>query len=148
MRFGFVGKYSQHYNTSDRISWDDPVYLITTTIQKLGDGVEIKVTARHGQLSDDIQETMKSKVAKLPRFFDRTTGIQVLADLEHSGTPKVEIIVSAEETNDFFASDTGSNVIVALDSAISKIEQQLKKHKEKLISHRNRDHKIPEESAE
>ena len=122
--------------------------LQTNTLLILGDRVEIKVTARHGQLSDDIQETMKSKVAKLPKFFDRTTGIQVLADLEHSGTPKVEIIVSAEETNDFFASDTGSNVIVALDSAISKIEQQLKKHKEKLTSHRGRDHKIPEESTE
>lgn len=115
----------------------------------MGDMVEIKVTAKHGELSDDIQETMKSKVAKLPKFFDRTTGIQVVADLEHSDKPKVEIIVSAEETNDFFASDTGSNVIVALDSTISKIEQQLKKHKEKLISsHRSRDHKIHEELPE
>lgn len=91
---------------------------------------------------------MKSKVAKLPRFFDRTTGIQVLADLEHTDNPKVEIIVSAEETNDFFASDTGTNVIVALDSTIAKIEQQLKKHKEKLIGHRSRDHKIVEEPTE
>ncbi|MEL7498919.1 MAG: ribosome-associated translation inhibitor RaiA [Planctomycetota bacterium] len=110
------------------------------------------MTARHGDLSDSIQETMKAKAAKLPKFFDRTTRIQILADLEHTDNPKVEIIVSAEETNDFFASDTGSNVIVALDSTISKIEQQLKKHKEKLIGNRNRDHKIsdhiPENAAE
>ena len=104
--------------------------------------MEIKVTARHGSLSESTQEAMKAKVAKLPRFFDRTTGIQILVDLEHTDTPKVEIIVSAEETNDFFASDTGSNVIVALDSTISKIEQHLKKHKEKLIGNRNRDHKL------
>jgi len=104
--------------------------------------VEIKVTARHGSLSESTQEAMKAKVAKLPRFFDRTTGIQILADLEHTGTPKVEIIVSAEETSDFFAYDTGINVIVALDSTIAKIEQQLKKHKEKLIGNRNRDHKL------
>jgi len=114
--------------------------------------VEIKVTARHGNLSDSIQETMKSKAGKLPRFFDRMTGIQILADLKHTDIPKVEIIVSAEETNDFFASDTGSNVIVALDSTIAKIEQQLKKHKEQLIGNRNRDHKvqdnIPEGAAE
>ena len=110
--------------------------------------MEIKVTARHGQLSNDIQETMKAKVSKLPKFFDRTTAIQVLVDLEHTSNPKVEIIVSAEETNDFFASDTGSNVMVALDSTISKIEQQLKKHKEKLTGHRSRDHKIVEEPAE
>lgn len=107
--------------------------------------MEIKVTARHGNLSDSIQETMKAKVAKLPRFFDRTTGIQVLADLGHSASPKVEIIISAEETRDFFASDTGNNVIVALDKTIAKIEQQLKKHKEKLIGNRSRDHKISEQ---
>lgn len=105
--------------------------------------MEIKVTAKHGSLSDSIQETMKAKASKLPKFFDRTTGIQILADLEHTENPKVEIIVSAEETNDFFSSDTGSNVIVALDSAISKMEQQLKKHKEKLLGNRSRDHKLP-----
>ena len=107
--------------------------------------MEIKVTAKHGELSDDIQQTMKAKAAKLPKFFDRTTAIQVLADLKHVDNPKVEIIVSAEEVNDFFASDTGANVMVALDSTISKIEQQLKKHKEKLkTGNRNRDHKIAE----
>ena len=103
--------------------------------------MEIKLNAKNGELSDSVQETMKAKVAKLPRFFDRTTGIQVLADLKNSDSPKVEIIVSAEETNDFFASDTGTNVIAALDSTISKIEQQLRKHKEKLTGHRGRDHK-------
>ncbi len=107
--------------------------------------MEIKVNAKNGELSDSVQETMKAKVAKLPRFFDRTTGIQVLADLKNSDSPKVEIIVSAEETNDFFASDTGSNVIAALDSTISKIEQQLRKHKEKLTGHRGRDHKTSHE---
>ena len=118
------------------------------TLQRSYNGgfMEIKVTAKHGELSDDIQETMKAKAAKLPKFFDRTTGIEVVADLKHSGNPKVEIIVSAEETSDFFASDTGTNVIVALDSTISKIEQQLKKHNEKLkIGNRNRDHKIPDD---
>lgn len=103
--------------------------------------MEIKVNAKNGDLSDSVQETMKAKVAKLPRFFDRTTAIHVLADLKNADSPKVEIIVSAEETNDFFASDTGSNVIAALDSTISKMEQQLRKHKEKLTGHRGRDHK-------
>ena len=87
---------------------------------------------------------MISKAGKLPKFFDRTTGIQILADLEHVDNPKVEIIVSAEESNDLFASDTGNNVIVALDSAISKMETQLKKQKAKMIGNRSRDHKHPE----
>jgi putative sigma-54 modulation protein len=106
-----------------------------------GGVVEILFTARHGQVSDSAQETIKNKVAKLPRFFDRLTGIQVVADLIHSDQPKVEIIASAEHANDFFASDTGTNVVTALDSAMAKMEQQLKKHKEKLTAHRHQDHK-------
>jgi putative sigma-54 modulation protein len=98
--------------------------------------VEIKLIARHGELTDELQNTMKAKVANLPRLFNRTTGIQVIADLSSSIAPKVEIIVSAEEVNDFFASQTGSNVLAALDLTISKIEQQLRKHKEKLTEHR------------
>ena len=105
----------------------------------MGRIVEVKVVAKNGELSDSIQETIKQKVSKLPRFFDRTTGIQVVADLQHTSNPKVEVILSAEETNDFFASDTGSNVITALDSVIGKMEQQLKKHKSKLTEHRGRD---------
>jgi putative sigma-54 modulation protein len=98
--------------------------------------VEIKLTARHGELSEDLQNTIRAKVANLPRLFNRTTGIQVVADLSNSIAPKVEIIVNAEEANDFFASQSGSNVLAALDLTISKIEQQLRKHKEKLTEHR------------
>lgn len=98
--------------------------------------MEIKVNAKHGELSEDVIQTMKDKVSNLPRFFNRTTGIQVIADLSNAVSPKVEIIVSAEETKDFFASQTGSNVIAALDLTISKIEQQMRKHKDKLTEHR------------
>ena len=100
--------------------------------------MEIKVNARNGDLPGSIQEKIQAKVSKLPRFFDRTTGINVIVDLKHTDNPKVEVIVSAEQTEDFFAADTGSNVIVALDSVINKIERQLRKHKEKITEHRGR----------
>jgi len=106
-----------------------------------GEILEIRINVRNGSISDEIQKTIEQKVAKLPKFYDRTTGIQVVADIRHTDTPKVEIIVSAEETNDFVASDTGSNVLTALEKAIQKIEVQLKKHKEKIKGHRGRDSK-------
>ena len=105
----------------------------------MGAPVEIKIVAKNGELSSAIQETMKQKVSKLPRFFVRTTGIKIVSDLQHSTKPKVEVIVSAEETSDFYASDKGTNVIAALDRVIDKIERQLKKHKTKLTEHRGRD---------
>ena len=98
--------------------------------------MKISISAKHGQLTDSVQETIRKKVEKLPRFFDRTTGAVVLVDLADSDNPKVELKVTAEETSDFFASDTASNVVAALDSVVHKLERQLRKHKEKLTDHR------------
>jgi len=99
--------------------------------------VEIKVNARNGELTDSVHETIESKVSKLPRFYDRTTAIQVIVDLKHD-EPKVEIILSAEGASDFFASDTGTNVLSALDTTIDKMETQLRKYKEKITEHRGK----------
>ena len=110
--------------------------------------MEINVTARHGEISESVQQTIRQKVAKLPRFFERTTAIQVIVDLKKSDKPKVEVIFSAEETNDFVATDHGSNVIVALDNVIGKIEKQLRRHKEKITEHRGRDRHQPDVSLE
>ncbi|MEM9412905.1 MAG: ribosome-associated translation inhibitor RaiA, partial [Planctomycetota bacterium] len=93
--------------------------------------METNIIVRNGSLSEEIESTIRQKVSKLPKFYDRTTGIQVIAELQHPESTKVEIIVSAEQVSDFVASDTGSNVLTAVESAIQKIETQLKKQKEK-----------------
>ena len=110
---------------------------------KTGGRVEVKIIAKHGELSDSVRETMEEKVAKLPRFFERTTGIHVIADMSHT-EPELEIIVSAEGTNDFVAKDKGTNVVVAFDKTIAKVEQQLRKHKEKQTEHRKHTPQPPE----
>ena len=102
--------------------------------------MQVNISARHGQLSGQTQERITTKVEKLRKFFDRVTSINVTADLEHRESPTVEIRVSAEETNDFVATDQG-DLMVALDSALRKVEQQLRKHKEKLTGHRATGHK-------
>ena len=97
--------------------------------------MEVKINPKHGELSEAIQDSMREKLGKLPRFFERITGIQVVADMSHD-EPELEIIVSAEGTKDFFASDSGTNVVVAFDKTIAKVEQQLRKHNDKQTQHR------------
>ncbi len=109
--------------------------------------MNISVSARNGQLPDSVRETIQQKVEKLPRYFDRTTRVEVVVDLKNPDDPRVECKVSAEETNDFFAADTGSNVLAALDKVVRKIEQQLRKHKEKLTDHRGGKHRRVEDPA-
>ncbi|MBC8355414.1 MAG: ribosome-associated translation inhibitor RaiA [Planctomycetes bacterium] len=93
--------------------------------------MQVIVSARHGQLSTATQEKVTEKVEKLRRFFDRITRIEVTVNLENREAPHVEVCVSAEHTSDFVASDTGE-LSASIDSVVHKLEQQLRKHKEKI----------------
>jgi len=78
---------------------------------------------------------LEQKARKLTRFFDRITAIKITVELKSEITPEVEIVVSAEEAEDFVAKDSGNNVLTALESVVQKLEQQLRKHKEKITNH-------------
>lgn len=59
-------------------------------------------------------------------------------DLRDEEAPEVELQVSVEEAPTFVSRTSGSQLMGAVEGAIQKIEQQLRKHKEKVItSHRN-----------
>ena len=99
--------------------------------------MQVNVSARHGSLSSHDQEVIREKSEKVRRLFDRVNAIEVTVDFQRQEEPHVEINVSAEHSHDFVASAKASTVIAALDSAIQKVEQQLRKHKEKLTGHKS-----------
>ena len=94
--------------------------------------MQVNISARHGNLGSATQDKIIDKVDKLRRFFDRVTAIVVTVDLEHRDSPSVEIRVSAEHTTDFIAREEAGELFAGLDAAIHKLEQQLRKHKEKI----------------
>jgi putative sigma-54 modulation protein len=86
-------------------------------------------------LSEESQEKIKHKVEKLSRLFERLIAIEVTVDVEKEDAPMVEIRVSAEHKHDFVATDQSPTLMTALDGAFHKVEQQLRKYKEKLQNH-------------
>ena len=98
--------------------------------------MQINISTRHGHLSTATQEKIQEKVEKLLRFNDRLTRTDVTVDLEHTEVPSVEFRVSVEKSEDFVATDENENLMAAVDSCLHKVEQQLRKHKEKLTGHR------------
>lgn len=99
--------------------------------------MQVNVSARHGSLSGHDQEVIREKSEKVRRLFDRVNAIEVTVDFQHQDEPHVEINVSAEHSPEFVASAKAASVIAALDSAIQKVEQQLRKHKEKITGHKS-----------
>ena len=110
--------------------------------------MQIRITARHGQLSEVTRAKLTAKVEKLAKMFERLTSIEVTVDLEHTEKPVVEICVSAEHKHDFVAKESADEMWAAVDGTIHKLEQQLRKYKEKVQErHRQSDSKREKEET-
>ncbi len=79
-----------------------------------------------------LQAKVRDKLEHLTRFFERISSIELVADLEHKDALKVDLHISAEHKHDFVAHETAEELIKAVDGAVQKMEQQLRKYKEKL----------------
>jgi putative sigma-54 modulation protein len=102
--------------------------------------VQVQISTRHGHLSDASQERIAAKAEKLLRIFDRLTAIEIIIDLTDSAAPRVDAKVSAEHKHDFRAHDQSESLMASVDAVLHRIEQQLRKYKEKVQErHRNPD---------
>lgn len=97
--------------------------------------VQVAVTCKHGQLSANQQAYIREKSEKLLNLFERVTAIGVTVTFENGGV-RVEILVDAEHKHNFVADDSGSDVAPVFDVALHRMEQQIRKYKEKIQDHR------------
>lgn len=102
--------------------------------------MQVKISARHGHLSEAAQRGIEEKANKLLHYFERLTMIEITVDLADDLHKSVEILVSAEHKHDFVARETAEELHAAVDMAIHKIERQITKYKEKIQDHRRDQH--------
>jgi putative sigma-54 modulation protein len=93
--------------------------------------VQMNISVRHGHVSEATQATILEKLDKLPRLYDRVSAIELTVDMEHRDAPMVDLKVSAKK-HDFVATGQAENLLAAVDLAVAHMEQQLRKHKEKV----------------
>lgn len=103
--------------------------------------MQINISARHGQLSSATRDKLTAKVEKIRRLFERISAVDVTVDLAHNDQPGVELRLSIDRGADIVAAKSDETLWAAVDGAIHKLEKQVRKHKEKLTSHRPLGHK-------
>ncbi len=97
--------------------------------------MQIQLTARHVEVTDDVRKHIQEKMDKLPRFYDRIHEVEVVLD-HQSEQFSVEIIVRTDRRHTIVVSETGPDTFALVDVLTDRLERQLTKHKEK-----NRNHK-------
>lgn len=97
--------------------------------------MQVAITCRHGSVSDGLRDYITEKSEKLLKYFERVTAIQVTID-QGQNQNRVEILVDAEHKHNFVSHADGDEVKPNFHSALNKMEQQIKKYKEKIQDHR------------
>ena len=100
--------------------------------------MQVKIAARHGHLGEEGQALIRDKAEKLLHFFERLTMIEVVVDMKKTPDNQcmAEIKVQAEHKHDFVAHESGPDLMAAVDRAVSTLESQLRRYKEKIQDHR------------
>ena len=98
--------------------------------------VQINVTGRHVEVTEEVKKYAREKAEKLLRFYDRIEAIEVVLDHE-GGVFTVKYIVNAGSRNEFIGTDSGPEMFAIIDRVVDKLERQITKHKERF---RNRMH--------
>jgi len=97
--------------------------------------VQIKISARHGHLSESSQQFIRDKAEKLLHYFERITLIEVTVDIQKE-LKRVEFVVQAEHKHDIVAHELHADLHTAVDLALTKLEGQIRRYKEKIQDHR------------
>ncbi len=97
--------------------------------------MQIKISTRHGHITEEVQQHIREKVSKLLHFFERISMIEVTLD-HHKDIKVVELAVNTEHKHDFIAKEENADLYTAMDLVIVKLEHQIRKYKEKIQDHR------------
>ena len=96
----------------------------------------ITMTGKHVEITDAIRAHAEEKAAKLPRYYDSISQIEIIVEGNEGGRQSVEVIVHAEHSDLMIAKEAGMDTYTCIDVAIHKMERQLRKAKEKQRGHK------------
>ena len=97
--------------------------------------MQVALTTRRGNLSESKREYITTKSEKLLTYFERVTAIEVMIDFEKDHAA-IELLVDTEHKHKFVAKDVGEDVVATFDQVMRKMEQQIRKYKERVQDHR------------
>jgi len=108
---------------------------------------DIKITARHIKITDEVKQHLQSKLDSLKRYFDRIKYIEVILD-HNKDQFVIETVVAVIRGKKLFSKISDYNYIAAINNTTDKIEKQLIKFKEKTKPPHYKTSLLPQEDSE
>jgi putative sigma-54 modulation protein len=99
------------------------------------------------EITDAIRGYAQEKASKLQRYFSRIIAAEVIIGMD-GGSPTVEVVVNAPHNSTFIGTHRGDDMYGCIDNAIHKVEEQIRRHKDKVRDHKGPGHEIKVDLAE
>jgi len=101
--------------------------------------VNVNINARHMETTEALREHIESKAAKLPRIYEGVQSVDVTLDID-ADMPVVEFVVQGRRKHTFVAKHRDADMYACIDVCISKIAEQLRRHKDRIRDHQGPGH--------
>ncbi|MEK7307510.1 MAG: ribosome-associated translation inhibitor RaiA [Nitrospirota bacterium] len=96
--------------------------------------MNIIITGRHLELTDNLKEYAEEKIKKFGKYLTNISGITVTLSVEKY-RHKAEVLLKVNGVMIQAESITGE-MYSSIDEVVEKLDRQIKKYKEKIVSHR------------
>jgi putative sigma-54 modulation protein len=96
--------------------------------------MQLNITGHHVEITPALRAYVTEKLGRLERHFDHVTNVHVVLSVEKL-RQKAEATIHITG-NDLYADCTEEDMYAAIDALADKLDRQIKKHKEKVTSHR------------
>jgi len=107
--------------------------------------MDVVFTARHYELGDHLRELIERKLGKLDDIVGDLTEARVILS-EENYRHSVEVSLKARG-HDFIASGEAADMNLAVDQTIDRVERQLRRYKDRLVSRRRSDQRASAEDT-
>ncbi len=97
--------------------------------------MQIDITGQHLEITEAIRKYVTDKLPRLEKHFDNIIGAHVILKIEkYVHTAECTLLVAGGKR--LHAEDNNDDLYAAIDSMLSKLDRQVRRHKSKLTEHR------------
>ncbi len=89
------------------------------------------ITGKHIEITEAVKKYAEEKASKLPKYYNSINQVEVIIDGRQSGKTNLEMLARGEHSKIFVVTETGEDVYQCIDSAVHKLEEQLRRKKGK-----------------
>ena len=99
--------------------------------------MQMKLTGHHVDITQGLRDAVENKMDRIERHFDSVTDMHIILTVEKL-RHKAEATMNVSGGR-IFAEAVEGDMYAAIDSLVDKLDRQVKKYKEKMKDHHQRD---------